>query len=173
MPGVTNVVADALSRRDSEAGAELSALSAPSFHIFDTLRQEIEHELDLRRLREEVLASSRGVKWKMVDGGLITVASRVYVPATSPVHFEALANAHGEGHEGVNARSIDCEQASTYSGHARRCRTTFEHVQHARGTKVNIFTRSACSNPWTFHRWCGWTSRWTSSRASHASMGSL
>jgi hypothetical protein len=36
---VTNVVTDALSHHDSEAGAELSALSAPSFHIFDTLRQ--------------------------------------------------------------------------------------------------------------------------------------
>jgi hypothetical protein len=38
-PDVTIVVTDALSHHDSEAGAELSALSAPSFHIFDTLRQ--------------------------------------------------------------------------------------------------------------------------------------
>jgi hypothetical protein len=37
--GATNAVADALSRRDTEGGAELLALSAPFFDFIDRLRQ--------------------------------------------------------------------------------------------------------------------------------------
>jgi hypothetical protein len=99
-PGVTNVVADALSRRDSEAGAELLALSVPNFHIFDTLRQEIGHEPDLRRFREEVLADTHGTDWWMVDD-MIMVVSWVYATTTLPVLFEAPANTDGVGHEAV------------------------------------------------------------------------
>jgi hypothetical protein len=39
-PGTGNVVADALSRRDTETTAELVAISAPSFTILDDLHHE-------------------------------------------------------------------------------------------------------------------------------------
>ena len=38
-PGVSNIVADALSRRDEENSAVCNALSVPVFSFFDTLRQ--------------------------------------------------------------------------------------------------------------------------------------
>jgi hypothetical protein len=99
-PGVTNVVADALSRHDSETGAELSTLSAPNFILFDTLRQENGQEPKLCQLREDVLVGSCDTDWKMVDN-LIMVNGRVYLLATSSVFPEALASAHRTSHKGV------------------------------------------------------------------------
>jgi hypothetical protein len=37
-PGSSNVVADVLSRRDTDGTTMAAALSAPTFHIFDVLR---------------------------------------------------------------------------------------------------------------------------------------
>jgi hypothetical protein len=62
-PGATNVVADALSRHDAEVEATLLALSTPTFHLFDELRQEFTTSTDLRRLMEEVASGSQGAKW--------------------------------------------------------------------------------------------------------------
>jgi hypothetical protein len=39
-PRSRNVVADALSHRDTDDTATVAALSTPTFHIFDTLHQE-------------------------------------------------------------------------------------------------------------------------------------
>jgi hypothetical protein len=41
-PSIANVIADALSRRDTESSAPLMALSAPSFCLFDDLSQEFD-----------------------------------------------------------------------------------------------------------------------------------
>jgi hypothetical protein len=35
--GISNIMADALSRRDTDKSAQLSALSAPTFTLFDQL----------------------------------------------------------------------------------------------------------------------------------------
>ena len=52
-PGALNVVADALSRRD-EGTAELSALSAPQFSLFDEIRREINGDTELSLLRDAI-----------------------------------------------------------------------------------------------------------------------
>lgn len=76
-------MADALSRRDTEATAKLLVLSSPSFQLFDDLRAEVAADAFLSTLMAEVLAGARGPQWKAVDG-LISVAGKVYVSPTSP-----------------------------------------------------------------------------------------
>jgi hypothetical protein len=99
-PGSSNVVADALSRHDVEASAKLAALSTPSFHLFDTLRREIDDTPELHNLREEVQVGHHGDKWRVVDG-LITMSGCVYLPPALASLAAMLQHAHDVGHEGV------------------------------------------------------------------------
>jgi hypothetical protein len=99
-PGTTNVVADALSRWDTEETATVAALSIPSFPLFGDLCRELDTDPALRVLKEESAAGARGASCAIVDG-LITVDGRVYVPASSASLQAILDNAHGTGHEGT------------------------------------------------------------------------
>jgi hypothetical protein len=95
----TNVVADALSRRDTEAAAMMFALSAPSFWLFDELRGQCAANPTQISLRREI----HGVcvdKWALVDN-LVTYGGHVLISALSPSLSEILAGAHGAGHEGM------------------------------------------------------------------------
>jgi hypothetical protein len=49
-----NIVADALSRRDTKTSAEAMALSAPSFQLFDDLHTVYMANAMLTSLRQEV-----------------------------------------------------------------------------------------------------------------------
>jgi hypothetical protein len=53
-PGTANVVADALSRCDTELSAPLMALLTPSFCLFDDLRQEFDGSQELRAIQNVV-----------------------------------------------------------------------------------------------------------------------
>jgi hypothetical protein len=97
---VSNVVVDALSRRDVEATTEVSVLSALAFTIFDNLRAEVTTSLEATQLLEEVTMGTRGDQWCIIDG-LVTHRGRVYVPPTSLSLPKVLAAAHGLGHEGT------------------------------------------------------------------------
>jgi hypothetical protein len=99
-PGSSNVVADALSRRDTEEEAAGMALSIPSFQLFDDIRDEFDKDPDLQALKNEVQADSKGDQWKVLDG-LITVKGKIYVLASSPTRLTLLDHAHGMGHEGT------------------------------------------------------------------------
>jgi hypothetical protein len=83
-PGSTNVVADALSCRDTDEEAQLATLSTTSFDLFDMLRVAYDTDVALQQLRTEVAAGNRGDKWRVVDG-LVTVASRIHIPVASPL----------------------------------------------------------------------------------------
>jgi hypothetical protein len=83
-PGANNVVADVLYRHDMETMVELAALSAPSFHFFDTLRAELATNPALRQLTDDVVVGARSDKWRVIDG-LVMVDDRVFMPTTSPV----------------------------------------------------------------------------------------
>lgn len=50
-PGIQNIVADALSRRDTEDEGELLALSAPSFQLYAELRDAVAHDDTLTNQR--------------------------------------------------------------------------------------------------------------------------
>jgi hypothetical protein len=98
--GTTNVVADTLSRRDTEETGEAMALSGATFQLFDDIRTELLVDPDLRALYEDVAAGKRGKLWATTDV-LIIVASHVYLPPSSPCVQHVLAAAHGAGHEGT------------------------------------------------------------------------
>jgi hypothetical protein len=99
-PGSSNVVADALSGHNVEASAKLADLSALSFHLFNTLRREIDDAPVLHSLWYEVQVGPHGNKWRMVDG-LMTMAGRVYLPPDSASLTPVLQHAHDAGHEGM------------------------------------------------------------------------
>jgi hypothetical protein len=99
-PGAQNVVADALSRRD-EGGAELQALSAPQFSLFDDVRQEINGDVELSQLRDAIRGGTKPETWRVVDG-LILFKGRVFISAHSGLRQAILELVHGTGHEGVH-----------------------------------------------------------------------
>jgi hypothetical protein len=76
------------------------ALLAPSFHLFDDLRQEFNGSQESRAFWDAMDKGERGDNWRVVDG-LVTVHGRVYVSSSSPLMQEVIAGTHGAGHEGV------------------------------------------------------------------------
>jgi hypothetical protein len=94
-PGATNVVADALSRHDTESATTM-AISSSSFELFDNLGWEIEEDPDFCSLR----AGTHDKDWHVTDG-LVLVAGRIYLPGTSSTISLACATTHGARHEGV------------------------------------------------------------------------
>jgi hypothetical protein len=99
-PVVANVVADALSCRDTEASGEAMAISGVTFKMFDTLRHEFNTAPDLRTLRDDATAGKQGPQWQVVDSWP-TVNGKVFIPSASPCLTAALEAAHGVGHEGI------------------------------------------------------------------------
>jgi hypothetical protein len=99
-PGVLNVVADALSRRDEGSG-DLLALSAPHFSLFNDLRHEINRDTTLSQLRDAIRGGAKPSAWSVVDG-LILFQGRVYVAGSSAMRQPILELVHGSGHKGVH-----------------------------------------------------------------------
>jgi len=98
--GATNVVADALSRRDTEEG-DLMAISAPRFDFISRLRQAQALDPALAAIVEEVRAGTRAAPWAVTDG-MVTFDGRLYIPPASPLLPEIMAAVHADGHEGVH-----------------------------------------------------------------------
>jgi hypothetical protein len=111
-PGSSNIVVDALSRRDTEATTKVAALSDPAFAIFDALRVEATSSTELQQLRDEVTSGARGEQWHVVDG-LIMHKGRVYMPLQSPSLPEILAMTHGLGHERTE-KTLHCMQTNFF-----------------------------------------------------------
>jgi hypothetical protein len=104
--GTTNVVADALSCRDTEDRGEITTLTTPSFQLFDDLRHKLAADLDQQTIKGEVESSVCGDKWLLVDS-LITVNGRVYVPPASSPPSAILVNTHDVRHEGIETTNCD------------------------------------------------------------------
>jgi hypothetical protein len=64
-PNVVNVVANALSRRDTADDGYLYSLSVPTFMLFDQLQQEISANEALRALCADITVSARDKKWRV------------------------------------------------------------------------------------------------------------
>ena len=80
--GSTNVVADALSWRDTEDAA-LLAISGPRFDFVERLRQANDSDPALVALRNELSAGQRTAPWSLVDG-MVAFQGRLYIPPSSP-----------------------------------------------------------------------------------------
>jgi len=99
-PGATNIVADALSRRDTSEEGSILALSTPRFDFVDRLRHAQRQDPALVALKEEIAACTRGAPWSLLDG-MVAYADRLYIPLDSPLLLEVVAATHDDGHEGV------------------------------------------------------------------------
>jgi hypothetical protein len=98
--GATNVVADALSRRDSAEG-EVLAISAPRFDFIERLRHAQATDPSLVAIHAEVRAGTRTAPWALVDS-MVAFDGRLYIPSVSPLLPEILAAVHNDGHEGIH-----------------------------------------------------------------------
>lgn len=115
-PGKLNVVADALSRRDTELTA-VHAISFPTFTVFDDLKKEILASPGLTALMNDIVAGLKEPQWHVRDG-LILFSNKVFIPSDSPLRDTAVHLAHSAGHEGTQKT-------------LQRLRATF-HIEHDR-----------------------------------------
>jgi hypothetical protein len=98
-PGKSNIVADALSRRDADE-AEAHAFSTPSFDFWNELRAQLRDHPDYQSTLADVEAGRKGSDWPVTDD-FVTKARRVFIPASTSVVPHLLERAHTAGHEGV------------------------------------------------------------------------
>jgi hypothetical protein len=98
-PGRTNVVVDALSRRDTEQGI-VHTLSSPNFDIMASIRKANISDPALVALKDQITAGMLGEPWALTDG-LVTFRRRVYLPPSSPLLSTLITATHDNGHEGV------------------------------------------------------------------------
>ncbi|WVZ58041.1 hypothetical protein U9M48_008353 [Paspalum notatum var. saurae] len=98
-PRRSNVVADALSRRDADDTA-LFAVTGPAFDVFDDLRQAANSHPELVALRDQILDGSKREPWSVIDG-VVLFKGRTYLPADSPILQAVLTATHDVGHEGA------------------------------------------------------------------------
>ena len=113
-PGKQNVVADALSHRDAEAFA-VHALSGPTFDLFDELRAELVDLPEAKDIREQLAAGSALEGWSEVDG-LLLFRGKAFVPDSSELWPQLLADAHDMGHEGFQ-KTLHRFRSSFYNSH--------------------------------------------------------
>ena len=145
-PGRTNVVADALSRRDAKE-ATLLVVSAPSFNLLEAFRAAASTDEGMRQMLARVEAGALGDQWKIVDG-LITYKNRLFVPATFLLLPEILAAAHNDNHEGVQRtlhrlrRDFHVEHASAaVQEYVRACPVCqWNKVEHLQFGKMSVWT---------------------------------
>jgi len=116
-PGHLNVVADALSRRDTDTDANsILAISTPAFQFYDDLRHELATAPHLREFRDTVVVE-RGAPWRVANG-LVMHGARVYIPASSTMLNAAVQLTHA-GHEGVQ-KTLQRLRQDFFIDHDRR-----------------------------------------------------
>nr|XP_045087225.1 uncharacterized protein LOC123494838 [Aegilops tauschii subsp. strangulata] len=107
-PGRLNIVADALSRRDSDlasstdesAGAALCIRFGPTFGLFADIHRATATADDAVLLQQQLTAGDLEEPWRFSDG-LLLHGRRIFVPAHDDLRHQVLQLAHSAGHEGV------------------------------------------------------------------------
>jgi hypothetical protein len=97
--GATNVVADALSRRNEEG--EVMAILAPRFDFIERLRHAQATDPALVAIHDGVRVGTRTAPWALVDG-MVAFKGCLYIPLASPLLQEILAAVHNDDHEGIH-----------------------------------------------------------------------
>jgi hypothetical protein len=98
-PGRTNVVADALSRRDMPE-VEFQAISSLSFDLLEEFKLAAAKDEELQHLRHQIEAGQLTAPWQLVDG-FVLYQQRLFVPKSSPLLPVLLSAVHDDNHEGV------------------------------------------------------------------------
>lgn len=136
--GKLNGAADALSRRDE--AASLLSISAPTFEIFNTLREEATTDPQVIELRNHIAAGTVLDGWAEVDG-LLLFRSKVFVPDVSSAWPHSLAAVHNGGHEGME-KSLNRWRGLFYSPKA-----TQKVKDYVRGLCARTFTSTRFAAP--------------------------
>jgi hypothetical protein len=168
-PGTANVVTEALSRRDMESTMPLMALSATSFRLFNDLRQEFDASQELRTVWEVVANEDYGNQWRVVDG-LVTICGRVYIPLSLPLTQEAIADAHGTSHEGVQKTLHRLRTDSFVRAASAAVQDFMRASTSANATRQSSFNWPGSYSRWTCPTQCGLTCPWTLSKGYRGSM---
>jgi hypothetical protein len=98
-PGRTNIVANALSHRDTP-DAQLHALSSPSFDLLEDIKLAAEQDAELEDLRTQITAGALGEPWSVVDG-IVLYQKHIYIPTNFPLLQATLSAIHNDSHEGI------------------------------------------------------------------------
>ena len=113
--GMTNKVADALSRRDDNGPEEVSqlhALQSSTSGILSRIRQEIKTNERLGELRDRIIRGEESELWEAKDG-LIFRKGVVYLDSNSELMREVMIGFHNFGHEGVQ-KTMECIRRDFY-----------------------------------------------------------
>lgn len=110
-PGKQNAAADALSRRAE--GLSVNAISTPQFTVFEHIRAAVLDTPELVSLRDRILGGQADAGWSFVDG-LIIFKGRIFLPASSPLWPQLIAEVHNAGHEGIQ-KTLHRLRASFYN----------------------------------------------------------
>jgi hypothetical protein len=94
------------------------SISSPTFELFDTLRMESASDPQVAKKRAQLTAGTAPAGWTDDDGFLL-FKGKLFVPDASSLWPALLAEAHGEGHEGVE-KTLHRWCASFYSPLANR-----------------------------------------------------
>jgi hypothetical protein len=98
-PGSTNIVADALSRRNMEAVLAFTMV-APRFSFINNLRQAHITDPALVALSDDISTGRRATPRGMVDG-MVTFDSKLYIQSSFALLQEIVGDIHNDDHEGI------------------------------------------------------------------------
>jgi hypothetical protein len=153
-PGHANMVADALSHRDTDM-MSVHGVSGPFFDISNAIRAANAPKPALKSLHDQVTVSTRGKPWAVVNG-VVTFQRRIYVSDGSPLLATTQAAANEEGHGGVK------NMLHHFRTHAQRYKISSVLVPYANRTKQSICTQREyscrCEFPARYGRMWPWIS---------------
>lgn len=165
-PGHLNTVADALSCHGDD-NASLSALTGPSFWLYDDRRHELQVDDTLRAFHDTVVAD-RDAPWRVVDG-LILRGTRVFVPISSPSLPAVLQLAHSLAMRTSGKHCTASVKNSSSIMIPGWCASSCMPARRANTTRPMPCTWPASYNLSTYHHRFGLTSPWISLKACRVS----
>ena len=107
-PGITNRVADALSRK-----AELAAMSQPETNLKERILEGLEKDSNAQSLMEFARSGKTRRFW-IRDGLLVTKGNRVFVPKWGNLRRDVLKESHDSrwaGHPGMHRTMVLMEDS--------------------------------------------------------------
>jgi hypothetical protein len=166
-PGRTNIVADALSRRDMPE-AQLSAISSPSFDLLEDIKQAADTDTEIQDLRAQIEAGTLGAPWTVADG-MVLYQNRLYIPANFPLLYLLCMMTTMKASRGLSTGSTVismCLQPGSL------CKSLFGPAWSARRTRPSCCSLVVSCSPSRSHQQYGRTSAWISLKAFLRSLAS-